>query len=151
YATTQRGAGGEELEYDLEVTRWDGKHLEFTRRDPAWTQHYTGVVKGRTISGTFTQTGDKGKFPWKGTRAQVLTYGVGGKSTAPRAAGQHRPRLQWSPLMMAGTPAPPGHKVKVVRDRLPPTHSTRLPPDRDDNPAKWPRKYHRQELRLDYT
>jgi hypothetical protein len=151
YATLNRKADGEELEYDVEVTRWDGKHLEFTRRDPAWTQHYTGAVKGRTISGTFTQTGDKGKYPWKGTRAQVLTYGLAGKSTAARDAWQQRTRRQLYHLMMAGNPAPLSHKVKVVRDKLPPISSSKLPPDRDDNPQAHPQKYHLQELRLDCT
>jgi acetyl esterase/lipase len=151
YATVKDGAHGEELEYDLEQVKWDGKQLEFTRRDPAWTQHYKGAVQGRTISGTFTQSGVKGTFPWKGTRAQVLTYGLAGKSDADRTKWQHRVRQQLYHLMMAGNPAPLTRKVTVVRDKVPPTTSSNYPPDRDDDPNKWPQRYTLKELQLDYT
>src|SRR5262249_38715917 len=150
-STVKGRAGGEEPEYDLEVTHWDGSKLQFTRRDPRWTQVYTGVVKGRTVSGTFTHSGTPGTSPWTGSRAEVLTYGLAGKAAADRAAWQERTRRQLDHLMMGGNPAPLSRKVHVVRANLPPTPSNRLPPDRDDNPAHWPQKYKRTELRFDYT
>jgi hypothetical protein len=38
--TLIHGTRGEELEYDLEVTQWDGTNLRFIRRDSiaSWTQ-----------------------------------------------------------------------------------------------------------------
>jgi hypothetical protein len=81
----------------------------------------------------------------------VLTYGLADKSTTARDAWQQRTRRQLYHLMMAGNPAPLSHKVTVLHEKQAPIPSTKLPPDRDDNPQAHPQRYHRKELRLDYT
>jgi hypothetical protein len=151
YSTVSGGASGEEVEYDLEVTQWDGTNLRFIRRHPAWTQVYTGVARGSTISGTFTQTGFPGTFLWNGLRAEALSYGLAGKSPEDRAAWQERTRRQLYHLMMADNPMPLTRSVTVLGSNLPPLPSTRLPGDRDDDPANWSQDYRLTELQFDYT
>lgn len=151
YSTVGAGAGGEELEYDVDVTRWDGTDLTFVRRDPKWTQTFAGVASGRTISGTFTMTGVPGTFAWSGARAEVLTYGLEGKSPEERAAWQERTRRGLEHLMMGDDPAPLTTQVTVLRSDVPPFTSSHLPPNRDDNPAAWAQDYRLTELQFDYT
>lgn len=156
YSTVSGGAGGEEVEHELEVTQWNGTNLRFVRRGEGWTQVYTGVVAGRTISGTFTHSGQPGAFPWNGKRAEVLSYGLIPKGPNGRAAWQERTRRQLFHLMMAGNPAPLTRNVTDVNCpqppcNLPPLASAQLPSERDDNPGSWPRQYRLRELQFDYT
>jgi dienelactone hydrolase len=151
YATVNGGANGEEPEYDLDVTHWDGRNLSFVRHDPNWKQTFTGVATGRTISGTFTQTGSSTTYVWSGTRSNVLTYGLDPKSDAGRADWQDRTRRALEHLMMADDPAPMTTQVTVLQSNLAPFPSTQLPPNRDDNPVAWPRNYRVSELQFDYT
>src|SRR5438445_606916 len=67
---------GEEDEYDLTDIYYDGKSLSFKRVNSNWVQSYSGTVSGRTIKGTFTQSGQQGEFSWSGTRSNVLTFGL---------------------------------------------------------------------------
>ncbi len=151
YATVRGASRGEEAEHDLDVTKWDGTNLEFTRHTADWQQTYTGKVAGRGLSGTFTHSGAKGAFSWRGQRAEVLGHGLAGKTAAQRQAWQERTRRQLYHLMMAGNPAPLTRNVTILRENLPPVRSKKLPPDRDDNPERWPQNYRRSELQLDYT
>ncbi len=140
---------GEEPEYDLEVTQWDGTTLRFLRRNPAWTQEYTGTVSGRTISGTFTHAGT-GSFPWRGTRAEVLTYGYGMyKGPNGRRDWQERTRRQLQHLMMAGNPSPAG--VSRTTTAMTPIASVTLPAERDDDPDRWPQSYTLTQIVSTYT
>jgi dienelactone hydrolase len=151
YSTIAGGTRHEEPEIDLDVIKWDGTNLEFIRPIPLIPQIYTGKVTGRTIRGTFTQKGAAGAFDWHGTRAEVLGYGLTGKTAAKRAAWQRRTRRQLHHLMMGGNPAPSTRKVTELQANLPPLRSKKLPPDRDDNPERWPQNYRRTELQFDYT
>jgi hypothetical protein len=152
HSTVTRGAAGEELEYDVEVTRWDGTNLTFIRRSPNWTESYDGTVSGRTISGTLAMAGTADVFRWTGYRAEVLSYGYGvRKGPNERAEWQDRTRRQLYHLMMADNPSPLAREVTTVRANLAPMLSHKLPPDRDDDPGHWPQNYRVNELRFDYT
>ena len=139
---------GEEPEYDLEVTQWDGTHLSFIRRSPNWTQVYTGVVSGRTISGTFTQSGIPAPAPWQGSRAEVLGYGLVRKSHRERAEWQDRTRHQLHHLMMAENPMPVTRTVTQQEIQVSPSPGGL---HRDDNPNAWPQDYQLTELHFDYS
>ena len=151
YSTVSAGAKGEEAEYDLDVQQWDGTHLKFTRHMPASTQVFTGVAKGRTISGSYTDLGTGKDFMWRGSRAEVLGYGTAAKSPADRTAWQERTRRQLYHLMMAGNPLPLSRKVVTLRENLAPWASPKLPANRDDDPTRWQQNYRLTELEFDYT
>lgn len=56
---------------------WNGANLRFARNGVGWTQEFSGVVQGRIVSGTFTDSADiSRRYDWSGSRAQVLTYGL---------------------------------------------------------------------------
>ena len=152
YATEKNGALGEEVEYDVPITKWDGTTLSFVRTEPLATQTFTGTATGATISGTYTDTSRAGTFAWTGARAQVFGYGFSmGKTEADRAAWQARARRQLYLLMMGGNPKPLTQKVTVLAADLPPIASTHMSADRDDDPAKWPQNYKMTELQFDST
>jgi hypothetical protein len=140
---------GEDLEYDLEVTKWDGANLSFVRRDPGFTQMYTGKAIGRTISGTFMHN-DDGPYPWNGERAEVLSYGLTPKPELERDAWQQRVRRALEELIMAGNPAYLSRTVKIIRDNIPP-FTGNLPGNRDDDPDNFPQSYGMIELGFTYT
>lgn len=144
-------AAGEELEYDLEITQWDGTHLGFVRRDAAWTETYTGQTNGRGIAGTYARSDRPGTFAWSGSRAEVLGYGLVSKSPAARAAWQDRTRQQLVHLMMADNPAPASVTVTTVQANQPPPSGTSVY-NRDDDLQRWPKQpYRLTELQFDYT
>jgi len=152
YATAKDGAKGEGPEEDIAITQWDGVHLRFTRTVAKGTQTFTGMLHLRTVSGSYTQSGQNGSRPWSGTRAEVLSYGFAMmKDPGARARWQARTRRQIEHLMMADDPGPTESKVTVLRSNLPPIASRRLPAGRDDNPAQWPQHYVRSELQFDFT
>jgi dienelactone hydrolase len=145
------GFEGEEPEYDLEVTQWDGTNLVFARHDPHWSEVYAGTANGRTISGTFTQIGTHHSGSWTGMRSGVLSYGLVTKTVDERAAWQDRTRSALLHLMMADNPAP------LMPTRLPPVNPESNPqkenPEgkhRDDNAQEWPQNYHIRELHFQY-
>jgi hypothetical protein len=143
---------GEELEYDLNVTYWDGNRLEFTRTDTRpnqdWEQVFTGRVEDQTISGTFTHTGISGQLSWRGIRAQVLTYGLVQKSSQDRQAWQERTRHQLYHLMMSDNPQPIGGGINAPRTRVRP--QTDIIMNRDDNTIAHPQEYELTELFFSY-
>lgn len=151
YSTISAGAKGEELEGDLEIHRWDGVNLKFTRRAPGSTQTYVGLATGHTISGTYTVAERPGEYPWHGVRAEVLSFGLASKSSEDRVAWQRRTRRQLEHLMLAGNPQPLTRKVTTLRSHLAPLSSTQMPANRDDDPARWPQDYQLTELQFDYT
>ena len=152
YSDPLPGAAGEQLETDLEVTHWDGSRLTFVRHDRNPAEQFTGTATGRTISGTFTPAAAAAPSEWTGVRAQVLTYGFAApRDPASRAAWQERTRRELAHLMMAGSPAPLSHNATVVASNLEPLPATPYPPERDDNPARWPQRYRLTELRFDYS
>ena len=152
YATEKDGASGEQVEFDVAITHWDGTNLSFVRTEPIETQTFTGMVTGTFASGTYTDTSRAGTFKWTGTRAQVLGYGFSmGKTQADRAVWQARVRKQLYLLMMSGNPKPLTSKVTVLAADVPPIASTRMSADRDDNPAHWPQNYKMSELQFDST
>jgi dienelactone hydrolase len=134
----------EHPEEEIAVTEWDGVTLKFQRG----AQCYTGIVEGGAISGTFT--GGSAVRPWRGSRAEVLTYGIAPKTPEARAAWQQRTRRNLYRLMMAGNPAPLSTTVEVIRDNLPPIVAEPWP-NRDDDPGAHPQDYTLTELRLTYT
>lgn len=150
YSTVSRGSAGEEVEDDLEVTHWDGKEVRFIRHLPGADQVYTGRALGRSIRGTFTVSGQPGAYDWSGERAEVLGYGLLARSDRERLAWQERTRRRLMHLIMAGNPAPLKRTVRVLGSDLPPLPSTRLPVDRDDDPAAHPQNYRLSELQIEY-
>jgi len=148
YATQTGQASAEEPEYDLEVTRWDGTHLSFTKHGPHWTQEYTGLANGRSITGTFTQTGTQNTGSWQGTRTGVLSHGLVRKASAERATWQDRTRRILYHLMMAGNPLP---VTSSVDQQAIAVSDSPGGVDRDDNPQAWPQNYPVTELHFHYT
>jgi dienelactone hydrolase len=145
-------AAGEELEYDVDIPHWDGTNLRFVRRDPAWTETYTGRADGRGIAGTFTRTDWRGTFAWSGNRAEVLGYGLVSKPAAVRSVWQENTRRQLLHLMMAGNPASETVHVTMLSENRAPSPGP-PPLNRDDAPQQWPPgpTYDTRELQFDHT
>jgi dienelactone hydrolase len=133
-------------EEDIQIDQWDGEALRFTRG----AQVYSGTVEGRTIYGTFANSGGSG-YPWSGTRAELLTYGLAPKTPEDRAAWQAKTRRVLYRLMMANNPAPSSVSVEILRDNIPPIQTATQWPDRDDDPEANPQNYTLTELRITYT
>lgn len=151
YATAVNGALDEDLQYDVDVTAWDGTKLQFTRHNGDFWQSYQGVVEGRRITGTFTQLGTPQIFSWFGERAEVLSHGLSRLSDAGLRAWQERTRRQLEHLKMAGAPPPLSTTVNALQRNMPPRPSTQMSPRRDDDPANWPQHYTLNELELLHT
>jgi len=122
---------GEELEYEIEVLDWDGTNLRFVRRGPGLTQVYTGFAFGRRLKGFFTQSGVAGEFPFEGTRAQVLSYGLRPKSPDKRDEWQRRTRAQLAHLGMGDDPVA-GITVKATLGATTSPFNAQLVVTRDD-------------------
>lgn len=151
YSTVSGGAVGEEPEFDVDVTNWNGKDLTFVRHTGGVDQIYTGTVSGRHISGTFATTGSPALSTWRGERAEVLTYGLSGKSYQGRVAWQQRVRKQLVHLMMAGNPAPLATSVTTLRANVASSSTEPRPTHRDDGFLNLPQSYNLSELRFQYT
>jgi hypothetical protein len=151
YASVDQGALGEALQYDLQVTHWDGTLLQFHRGHTSDWQAFSGTVDGRRISGHYFQAGDPVLHPWQGTRAEVLGRGVAPPSPVSQVESwQSRLRSQLALLTMARNPAPLGMSVTALQSKLPPFPSIAMTPRRDDNPMAWPRAYRLEELALQF-
>jgi len=138
YSTVSGGAAGEELESDLTGVSFDGTNIAFTRGPAGNSQEYTGIVNGRTVSGTFS-VNRSGSFPWTGTRAEVLGYGVAGAGTLSQSSTRlANLRSRLATLMMAGNPS-----ASVTSTSLTATNVlTGSPPtDRDDDSGNHPQSY----------
>jgi hypothetical protein len=144
---------GEELEYDLDISCWNGRRLEFSRKDPRpgknWVQNFIGEVNCQTISGTFLhEPGYMGSLAWRGCRAEILSYGLGEKTPARRKEWQSRTRLQLYHLMMSGNPAPVKRTVLETNIGKYPTNWIG---DRDDDANSWPQRYKLTEIKWIYN
>lgn len=149
-------ACSEGLEIDAIVEQWDGTNLKFQAFDAniyaKISMTFTGVVSGRNLQGTLKQTnpGQVYNHTFKGTRAEVLSYGFTGKNAQERENWQTRTRRQLEHLMMAGNPAPLKQEVRILRDNLPPMLG--LPyATRDDEFNRFPQNYRLTELALRHT
>lgn len=146
---------GEELEYDLNVTRWDGNIVEFSRRDERipqrhWRQDFRGGVSGQSLSGTFSHTGMSQRLRWRGVRAQILTYGLVKKPAAVRHEWQQRTRHQLYHLMMAGNPMPIRAPVIIRGSETAPINEPSYQ-GRDDNTSAYSQNYRLTELSFEYS
>jgi dienelactone hydrolase len=144
---------GEELEYDLTIIHWDGKNIEFIRQDNRpqhnWIQFFRGKVDNQIISGRFThEPGVADDLLWRGSRAQILTYGLVEKDHVYRKVWQERTRRQLMHIIMAGNP-PPVKRVASFSPSREPIDS-RIP-QRDDDALEWPQKYALREIWFEYT
>lgn len=144
---------GEELEYELTIIHWDGKNLEFIRKDNRpqqnWTEFFRAKVDNQIISGTFThEPGVADALLWRGTRAQILTYGLVEKDYVYRKAWQERTRRQLMHIIMADNPSPMKRVVSLSPSRDP--IDNRIA-QRDDNPLNWPQNYTLREIRFEYA
>lgn len=147
YADDDVGDAAEEVEYDVEVQRWDGHLLHFTRSASFWTQTFTGIAEGRTVSGTMLQTNDPVAYGFSGARAALLTFGFATHDSAARADWQARTRRQLAHLMMADNPAPLTLSVQRRAASLSiPADS--LSPDRDDDVSAHPADYSIDEVTI---
>jgi dienelactone hydrolase len=147
------GSGGEQLEYDLQVTGWNGTQLSFIKFSSDGTQEvYSGIANGRYItSGTYTKTGGHHGGTWSGIRGGALNYGLVKKTEEEQLVWQFRTRAALSHLMMPGNPTP------ITYMCLPPIHPENPVPlenpqgkFRDDNPQKGPQNYQITELHFQY-
>ena len=136
----------EELEDDLTSITWDGVHLSFTR-SAGFQQVYTGVAKGRFISGTFTHNGGS-PGPWSGTRGEVLGFGLGSR-LAKRSEWQVATRArvvnltEGMRLANVGIPLATAQNLGAAGPFL-----AAFPPERDDDPNNWPPNYTIRKLRF---
>jgi dienelactone hydrolase len=137
------------------VRQWNGNRLDFTRTDRRpnqnWEQRFRGRIEdndGQTISGTFTHTGISHQLNWRGTRAEVLTYGLARKSRRDRQVWQERTRRQLYHLMRADNPRAISPNIRHG-STLRPRTGTLI--NRDDNPAANPQEYKLTELFFDYA
>jgi hypothetical protein len=146
-------SAGEELEYDVDVTLWDGTNLEFIRyMDDGSIHHFIGTVSGRYFSGSYTDNTNSYSF-W-GFRTEVLAYGLRCKTVDERSAWQDRVRAQLMHLMMANNPIPSSATPKVVQSGIKPVADGTLRPsgvDRDDDIANHPQNYTLTEFDFEYT
>lgn len=150
YSSVSAGGTGEEPEYDVEITQWDGRNLTFVRRLANSVQHFRGSAEGRFISGVYEESGKGKSFAWSGTRAEVLSYGLLPKPVAARSDWQERTRRRLLHLMMADNPLPVSSEVTILASDLPPHASEKLPPERDDDPGSWPQNYRVTELSFSF-
>lgn len=150
YSSVSAGAAGEELEYDVEITQWDGRNLTFIRRLANSAQYFRGFAKDRSVSGVYTESGKRESFAWSGTRAELLSYGLLPKSVAARGDWQEQTRRRLLHLMMGGNPAPLSTEVATLASGLLPNASEKLPPERDDDPGSWPQNYRVTELSFSF-
>jgi dienelactone hydrolase len=143
YATNE--SCNEKLEEEFSIERWNGAVLRFTSQG----QVYDAVVNGRTITGTLTQSGAP-VYQWRGTRAEVLSYGFTTRKVDDRERWQTRVRRSLEHLMMADNPQPLTRQVREVRGPLSPLLGVPTP-KRDDNPQANPQNYTLTELAFSYT
>ncbi len=145
------------LENEIVIEQWDGINLRFRAVDVSAIKNlsmvFTATVNGRSLDGSLLQTDPDGKQftrTFSGTRAEVLTYGFGGKTGAARNTWQTRTRRRLEHLLMAGNPAPLKTEVAILRDNLPPVLGL-LHPKRDDDANAFPQNYRLSEFTLKHA
>lgn len=151
FASLQHHSNAEELEYPLHHIAWDGDALHFQRDVDGRTDVFEGHADGRHLHGRYRTGADDGWRLWRGTRAEVLGYGLTPRSPADRDAWQIATRQQVKHLIMAGAPEPESHSVNVLRTDLPARASRTIDPGRDDKPDQWPAHYRMDELEFLYA
>ena len=150
YADDTDGVAAEEVEYDVTVSKWDGRELAFVRAAASWTQTFEATVDGRTLVGTMTSSSDATPIWFNGARAELLGYGLFAHDAATRGDWQQRARRQLAHLMMADNPTP----LSLSVDRQPADVTTdggEIAPDRDDDANDWAADYSVDELTLQAT
>lgn len=151
YERSSLGARCEEMEYDVEVSAWDGELLQFTRHHDTFWQVFEGYAQGDTIQGTFTQSGTPEVFTWSGRRAEVLASSLLAQESNDLNNWQSVTRSRLALLKMAGAPSPLSSHVQVLADNLPPQSDAAMPGWRDDNAQAWPQTYRMAELDFLFT
>ena len=145
YATD--GRLDEQPSEDLDVRRWDGATLAFVRPASPAQASFEGTVSGRMVAGTVT-AGDGSTAPWTGTRIEVLTHGIGARTSADTADWQARTRARLGLLALGGNPQPLSTLVTVGASQGPIADDAGEL-NRDDDGADWPQTYGLQELSFD--
>jgi dienelactone hydrolase len=148
-ATTAKGSDGELPAQQILVRRWDGEHLVFEMVDGTNRNRFTGTVSGRSIDGVMVENPVGAETKFAGTRANILSYGLRGKTDESRREWQERVRRIIYRLMMGGNPAPLGTTVTMADRPLLP--ADQVSPDRDDNTAYWRQQYRLSDVVLDHT
>jgi len=147
--TTVVGSEGDLPAQSIVVRRWDGQHLVFDLTNGAARQRFSGSVNGRLLAGTMVEDRPGETIKFAGTRANILSYGLGVKTVESRRAWQERVRRILYRLMMAGNPAPLGTEATVT-DR-PLFRADLIGADRDDDSANWRQEYRLSDVVLDHT
>lgn len=150
FASLQRHSNAEELEYPLHDIAWDGATLRFQRQVDGRHEVFEGHADGRHVHGRHRGDEVGGWQSWRGTRAELLGYGLAEKAGDTRSRWQTDNRRRLAHLMMAGAPQPASREVEVLRSGLPPRASRRMDADRDDAPERWPGNYVLDELAFTY-
>ena len=145
YASVQDGADAEDLQREVTVLTWQGGQLQFAVEMEGGTWTFSGVQQGRRLSGT-VQRPAQADATFEGQRAEVLGFGLQGRSPAERELWQQATRLRLQRLMMAGNPPPLAVQVSVLHADLPPQPSINLSTHRDDDAASQPQAYRLSEL-----
>ncbi|HEY2900041.1 MAG TPA: hypothetical protein VGL59_05675, partial [Polyangia bacterium] len=144
------GALSEQLSEDVTVTGWDGSKLSFVRSVTAGSEQYSGKVAGRLIAGTMNSAGNSAPAAWHGQRTEILSHGIGARSSPALIDWQAHTRNRLMRLMMDGAPAPLTSSTTVLSTRAP-VPQLAVPATRDDAFASWPQSYQLDEVQWQYT
>lgn len=148
YATLTDAAAAEDLEYDVQISAWDGINLTFTLGASSLSGSYQATVQGRLLSGTAHLAA--GDAALSGARAEVLTHGLVDMTPEGRAAWQARARTALVHLLMADNPQPLSVDIQTLQHGVQPLSSS-YPYDRDDDPDHWGQSYTLSELQLNFV
>lgn len=151
FADDERGDLAEEVEYDVEVQKWDGKALTFVRRSPTWTQTFDALASdGRALAGTMFSSFDGTTTPFVGKRAALAGWGLVSRDSTARDDWQARTRRMLAHLMMTDNPAPASFDVSRQPRTISPSNGSETG-DRDDQDAALPPAFSVDELRMSLT
>ena len=133
----------------IDVQAWNGQSLTFVRRATTPAATYQGTASGRMISGQVTSQRNGSATSWSGTRMEVLTHGLGGRTPQQATEWQTLTRERLGLLAMGGNPQPLSAQVSEVRAGAPITADDDDDPFRDDGEGERPQNYTLTELTFD--
>lgn len=151
YASVARGIADEGPERDLGVLRWDGARVEFFTRDGGVQRLYSATVIGRHIEGWYLGADGSRAGVFRGTRRDVLGYGLAPRAPEERDAWATRARAQLGALLMAGNPTPTHVEVVTRAQGITPYPDWDPNPTRDDDLGNHPPRYRLSEVLITST
>jgi dienelactone hydrolase len=133
----------------IDVQVWNGQSLTFVRRATTPPQTYQGTVTGRLINGQMRGQPGGAVMTWDGTRAEVLTHGLGARTAQQATEWQTLTRQRLGLLALGGNPKPQSTHVSQLGSSDPIATDDGEDPFRDDDAAERPQTYTLTELAFD--